>query len=191
MKGFMSAICVILVIAIICGGWFAGIYNGLVDIDAEVDEMYAKIETQLQRRMDLIPNLVETVKGYASHEEAVFTEIANARAKLAGSLERGDVEDISEASNALDSALSRLLVITENYPELKANEQFTALMDELAGTENRIAFARDNYNEKVTVYNKKVRSFPTSIFAGMAGFQPRDYFEADDSAHVAPNISFD
>lgn len=191
MKGCMSAICVLLVIAIIGGLWFSGIYNGLVDIDVEVDEMYAKIETQLQRRMDLIPNLVETVKGYASHEEAVFTEIANARAKLAGSLERGDVEDISEASNALDSALSRLLVITENYPELKANEQFTALMDELAGTENRIAFARDNYNEKVTVYNRKVRNFPTSIFAGMMGFQLRDYFEADDGAHVAPNISFD
>lgn len=140
---------------------------------------------------DLIPNLVATVKGYANHEEAVFTEIADARSKLAGSIESGDMESISEANTALDSALSKLLAISENYPDLKASEQFIALQDELAGTENRIAVARQYYNEKLNTYNTKVQKFPSSIVAGMSGYYPMEYFEADEGAKEVPTVNFD
>ena len=143
----------------------------------------SQIETTLQRRNDLIPNLVATVKGYANHEEAVFTEIADARSKLAGSIESGDMESISEANTALDSALSKLLAISENYPDLKASE--------LAGTENRIAVARQYYNEKLNTYNTKVQKFPSSIVAGMSGYYPMEYFEADEGAKEVPTVNFD
>ena len=151
----------------------------------------SQIETTLQRRSDLIPNLVATVNGYANHEEEVFTEIADARSKLAGSIESGDMKSISEANNALDSALGRLLAISENYPDLKASEQFIALQDELAGTENRIAVARQHYNEKLNTYNTTVQRFPTSIVAGMSGYYPMQYFEADESAKKVPKVDFD
>ena len=151
----------------------------------------SQIETTLQRRSDLIPNLVATVKGYATHEKEVFTEIADARAKLSGSIESGNIESISEANNALDSALGRLLAISENYPELKASEQFIALQDELAGTENRISVARQYYNEKVKAYNTKVQSIPSSFIAGMSGYYPMQYFEADESAKKVPEVNFD
>ena len=187
MKGFKRSMCLFLAVLFIV---LAVTYNDLVAIDEEVKELYSMIETQLQSRADRIPNMVEIAKGYAGHEEEVFTEIANARSKLNSAIESHDAEATMEANDELYSALSRLLLLKENYPELKANELFIGLMDELAEAENCISFARDNYNEKVTTYNKKVRSFPTSIFAGMAGFQPRDYFEADDGAHVAPSISF-
>ena len=188
-----STIILIVVVAIIAVSvfWFIGTQNKLVNLEEEVNLQFSQVETTLQRRSDLIPNLVETVKGYAKHEEQVFTEIANARAKLAGSIETGNVEDINEASNELDSALSRLLVITENYPELKANEQFIALQDELAGTENRITIARQNYNETVAKYNKAIKLFPASIVAGMNGYEAADYFEADDDAKDAPVVNFD
>lgn len=170
--------------------WFFGTRNGLVTLKEDVEMQQSQIATTLQRRSDLIPNLVATVKGYASHEEKVFTEIADARSKLAGSLESGDIESISEASSNLDSALGRLLAISENYPDLKANEQFTALQDELAGTENRIAVARQYYNEKVKTYNSKVQRFPTSIVAGMSGYYPMQYFEADEGAKEVPKVDF-
>lgn len=160
--------------------WFFGTRNSLVSLKEDVEMQQSQIETTLQRRSDLIPNLVATVKGYANHEEEVFTEIADARSKLAGSIESGDMESISEANNALDSALGRLLAISENYPDLKASEQFIALQDELAGTENRIAVARQYYNEKVNTYNTTVQRFPTSIVAGMSGYYPMQYFEADE-----------
>ena len=171
--------------------WFFGIRNSLVSLKEDVEMQQSQIETTLQRRSDLIPNLVETVKGYANHEEELFTEIADARAKLAGSIESGDMKSVSEAKNALDSALSRLLAISENYPDLKASEQFIALQDELAGTENRISVARQHYNEKLNIYNTKVQRFPTSIVAGMSGYYPMQYFEADESAKEVPKVDFD
>ena len=171
--------------------WFFGTRNSLVSLKEDVEMQQSQIETTLQRRSDLIPNLVATVKGYATHEEEVFTEIADARSKLAGSIESGDIESISEANNALDSALGRLLAISENYPDLKASDQFIALQDELAGTENRIAVARQYYNEKVRTYNTTVQRFPTSIVAGMSGYYPMQYFEADESAKEVPEVNFD
>ena len=179
------------VVVVLVVFWFFGIQNNLVSLKEDVEMQQSQIETTLQRRSDLIPNLVATVKGYATHEEKVFTEIADARSKLAGSIESGDMESIIEANNALDSALGRLLAISENYPDLKASEQFIALQDELAGTENRIAVARQYYNEKVRTYNTTVQSFPTSIVAGMTGYYPMQYFEADESAKEVPEVNFD
>lgn len=178
-------------IVLVIAFWFFGTMNGLVSLKEEVDSQQSQVETTLQRRSDLIPNLVATVKGYANHEEKVFTDIADARSKLAGSIDNGDIESINEANNALNSALSRLLAISENYPDLKASEQFTALQDELAGTENRIAVARQHYNEKVKSYNTAVKSFPTSIVAGIGGYHTEQYFEADESATNVPEVSFD
>ena len=151
----------------------------------------SQVETTLQRRSDLIPNLVETVKGYASHEEEVFIEIAEARSKLAGSISSGDIEAINEANSELDSALGRLLAISESYPDLEASDQFIALQDELAGTENRIAVARQYYNEAARDYNVKVQKLPASIIAGMSGYYPVPYFEADEGASEVPEVSFD
>lgn len=165
--------------------------NGLIDLREDVEMQQSQIETTLQRRSDLIPNLVETVKGYAAHENEVFTSIAEARTKLAESINNGNLSSISEANASLDSALGRLIAIAEDYPELKASEQFIALQDELAGTENRIAVARQYYNEKVRDYNTAVQRFPTSIVASMSGFYPMEYYEADDGAHEVPSVSFD
>ena len=190
MKNSTKVIVIVLAIVAVIAVWFIGTQNKLVGLEENVKLEFSQVETTLQRRSDLIPNLVETVKGYAKHEEEVFTQIADARAKLAGSIEAGNVEDINNASNELDSALSRLLVITENYPELKANEQFVALMDELAGTENRITIARQNYNETVSKYNKAIKMFPASIVANMNGYEAADYFEADDDAKDAPVVNF-
>lgn len=170
---------------------FLGVRNDLVSLKEDVKMQQSQIETTLQRRNDLIPNLVETVKGYAAHEEKIFTDIANAREKLAGNIKSGDIESISEANDEMNSALNRLLAITENYPDLKANEQFIALQDELAGTENRINVARQYYNEKVNIYNTKVQTFPTSIVARMSGYYPMQYFEADESAKEVPKVNFD
>lgn len=181
----IGAVIILLVI------WFFGTRNSFVAMKEDVEMQQGQIETNLQRRSDLIPNLVETVKGYANHEEEVFTEIADARAKLAGSISNNDIAGMNEASNALDSALGRLLAISESYPELKSNENFIALQDELAGTENRIAVARQYYNEKVKSYNTAVQMFPSSIVAGMSGYYPLPYFEADASAKEVPKVSFD
>ncbi len=177
-------------VALLAVFWFFGTRNSLVSLKEDVEMQQSQIETTLQRRSDLIPNLVAAVKGYANHEEEVFTEIADARSKLAGSIESGDMESISEANNALDSAIGRLLAISENYPDLKASDQFIALQDELAGTENRIAVARQHYNEKLYTYNKTVQRFPTSIVAGMSGYYPMQYFEADESAKEVPKVDF-
>ena len=185
------ALVVIIAIIVIIGGWFIGTRNSLVSMREDVDMQLSQVETTLQRRSDLIPNLVETVKGYASHEEEVFTEIADARSRLSGSIESGDIEAIGEANNELDSALGRLLAISENYPNLQASEQFIALQDELAGTENRISVARQYYNESVRNYNTTVQMFPTSLIAGMNGFYPVPYFEADEGATEVPEVSFD
>ena len=180
------AVVAILIFAIIAS--LIGTYNGLVEKQAEVDQKFAQVQTVLQRRSDLIPNLVSTVKGYAAHEEEVYTAIADARAALSGAK---TPEELSEANGELDSAISRLLVVVENYPDLKASANFTALQDELAGAENRISTERGRYNEAVKEYNTAIKKFPNNIFAGMFGFTAADYFEADEGAQKAPEVNFD
>jgi LemA protein len=186
-KKLLVVLGVIALVVVILVASIAGTYNSLVGLETAVEEKQAAISTQLQRRSDLIPNLVNTVKGYAAHEEEVYTAIADARSKLAGAT---TVEDMSEASGELSSALSRLLVVVENYPQLKANENFIALQDQLEGTENRIAVARNDYNEAAKKYNEKIRRFPANIFAGMFGFEKVDYFEAEAGADKAPEVNF-
>lgn len=181
---------IILTIALVIAFWGIGARNSLVTMEEEVKLEASQVETQLQRRSDLIPNFVETVKGYAAHEEEVYTAIADARAKLSGAIEENDVEAMNEANSELDSALSRLLVVVENYPELKANENFIALQDELAGTENRIAISRQNYNTIVAEYNKEIKKFPKNIIANLCSLEPADYFEASEGAHEVPTVKF-
>ena len=170
--------------------WGVGTRNSMVSAYEDVQNKASTIEAQLQRRSDLIPNFVATVKGYAAHEEEVYTAIAEARAKLAGAIKTEDISSVLDANSELESALSRLLVVVENYPELKANENFIALQDELAGTENRIEKARENYNEEVRSYNKKIKSFPNSIIANIGGFEEAAYFEAAEGAEEVPTVNF-
>lgn len=183
----LSVIGVIVVLLISLVAWAIGSYNDIVNLEMNVDEKTAAVDTMLTRRADLIPNLVNTVKGYAAHEEQIYTDIANARAALVGS---SSTTDKLEANDQLSSALSRLLVVVENYPELAASEQFIALQDQLEGTENRIATARTDYNKAVKEYNAKIRRFPASIIAGMFGFESEDMYEAPDSAETAPTVNF-
>ena len=189
-KGLIAVIAVIVVVLMVLS-WGIGTRNSLVSMAEEVRLEAAQVETQLQRRNDLIPNFVNTVKGYAAHEEEVYSEIADARAKLGGAIEDGDVEAMNEANSALDNALSRLLVVVENYPELKANENFIALQDELAGTENRIAIARENYNTTAASYNKEIKMFPGSLIASMCNLEEAEYFEASEEAKDAPVVNFE
>ncbi len=178
---------VIILILVIPYYLFKTTYNQLVALDEATKRAWSDVETQLQRRYDLIPNLVETVKGYASHERDVLVQVTEARAKVAGAR---TVEEKIQANNQLSSALSRLLVVVERYPELKANQNFIRLQDELAGTENRIAVARRRYNEAVQRYNQKIRSFPTVILARMLNFTEKPYFEAPKAAQEAPKVNF-
>ncbi|WP_394924560.1 LemA family protein [uncultured Robinsoniella sp.] len=175
----------ILVILVVVG---VSQYNSLVGINENVENQRANIDTMLQRRVDLIPNLVNTVKGYAEHEKEVIENVSNARAKLAGAT---SMEDKADADNQLSGALSRLLMVVENYPDLKANQQFIALSDELAGTENRIAVARKDYNDSVKVYNQKIRRFPSNIFANLLGFEKAEYFQAAEGAQQVPEVNFE
>lgn len=179
---------VILAVAVFIGLYVIGTKNSFISMKEDINQGQANVEVALQRRADLIPNLVATVKGYATHEEKVFTEIAEARSKLAGSINSGNINEISAANDELSSALSRLLVVKEAYPELKANENFTALMDELAGTENRIAIARRDYNDIVRKYNSKIQRFPASIIANSNGFEKVDYFNSQEGANIAPKV---
>jgi len=177
---------VVAVLAVIVLSIF-GSYNSLVSSNENVNGKWSQVENQLQRRSDLIPNLVNTVKGYAAHEKDVFTNVSNARAKLAGAT---TVADKAAANGELSNALSRLLAISENYPQLKANANFAQLQDELAGTENRLAVARKDYNDAAQAYNTKIKSFPTMLYAGMFGFTTKDYFKAEEGAKAAPKVSF-
>ncbi len=165
--------------------WAISSYNGLVVKSESVQTAWSQIDNQLQRRNDLIPNLVETVKQYAAHESEVFAQVSEARSKLAGAT---TVEDMARADAEVTNALSRLLAIVENYPELKANENFIQLQDELAGTENRIAIARRDYNEAARSYNTSIRRFPTNIIAGIFGFERAQYFEASEDARQVPDV---
>lgn len=187
MKKLLIPLGVIVGFFIILAIIFAPKYNQFVNLEEEVNQKESQIETQLQRRGDLIPNLVSTVQGYASHEEEIFTDIADARSRLAGA---ENVEEMAEANNEMTSALSRLLAISENYPDLQASEQFTGLRDELAGAENRIAVARQDYNTAVQEYNRNTRTFPGNMVAGLFGFSEKPYFEADETSRDVPEVEF-
>src|SRR3954453_13819206 len=162
-------------------------YNTFVGQQETIKAQWAQVENQLQRRNDLIPNLVETVKGYATHEESVFKEIADARSQL---LAAKSPEETISAANRQTSALGRLLAVVENYPNLKSNEQFNRLMDELAGTENRLATARGRYNERIQEYNTTRRRFPSNMTAKVLGFKEYPYYEAPASSQAAPKVDF-
>ena len=168
--------------------WFIGSYNGLVKADETTNEKWANVQTAYQRRGDLIPNLVETVKAYSDYEGDILTQITEARASIG---KAGSPSELQAAGNQLNSALSRLLVVVENYPNLKANENYLSLQDELAGTENRIKVERDIYNKAVKEYSIKIRRFPTNIVAGMFGFEKREMFEADEGTDQVPTVNFD
>ncbi|MBN2051071.1 MAG: LemA family protein [Spirochaetales bacterium] len=185
--GIAVPLLIVVVIIVILFSWFIRTRNSIIVIDEEVNAAWSEVGNQLQRRSDLIPNLVETVKGFAGQEQEVFSAIADARARLAGA---GSVQETAEGYTELNSALSRLMVIVENYPELKSNENFIRLQDELAGTENRIAVARKRYNDSVRVFNTKIRVFPGSIVANRAGFEARDYFEVPEEAMTVPKVQF-
>jgi len=184
----LIVVVILLVVALLIGSSFVGIRNQMVTKRETVNAAWSAVDIALQRRADLIPNLVETVKGYAAQETTIFTEIAKARSALIGA--RTPADKIA-ANGALDSALSRLLVITENYPQLKSNVNFLRLQDELAGTENRIAQERRSYNEAVQDYNTYIQLFPNSVVAGMSGFTRNDaYFKADEGSRTAPKVNF-
>ena len=165
-------------------------YNQIQQKDETAAQAKQQISVQLQRRADLVPNLVATVKGYAQHEEAVFTQVAQARAGLAGAIQTGDPQQMATANAALNGALGRLIAIAEAYPQLKADQSFLRLQDELAGTENRIATSRNDYNEAVKDYNAYIRQFPQAITAKVTGAKQRTYYEAAPGSEVAPTVDF-
>jgi LemA protein len=177
----------IVLVAVVVGGTFVSKWNQLVAMDTDIKAKWAQVDNQLQRRNDLIPNLVETVKGFAAQEKSIMESIANARAKMAGA---GSVQDRIAASNELSSALGRLLVVVENYPQLKSNITFGRLMDELAGTENRLSVERKRYNDSVQVYNTTIRQFPDNIIAPMLGFKEQPFFQVPEAARQAPQVKF-
>jgi len=187
----------VLLLALMFFGWITGIYNSLVKLDEGVKSSWAQVENQYQRRLDLVPNLVATVKGYAAHESEVFEKVAEARSSVGKLQVTPEVlndpqafEKFQQAQSGLSSALSRLLAVAENYPQLKANENFLQLQAQLEGTENRIAVERKRFNDIVQDFNSRVRTFPASIIAGMFGFGPKPYFEAEAGAEKPPQVKF-
>lgn len=188
MKKGLVVLGVIIFLLLIIIATYVGNYNRLVTLDESINSSWAQVENQLQRRLDLIPNLINTVKGYMKHEKEVFEYLADARAKLAGAKTIGDKVKLS---NEFESALSRLLAIAESYPNLKANENFLRLQDELAGTENRIAVERMRFNETIRAYNILIKRFPSNIVARFSGFQKKDiYFKAKEEAKEVPKVAF-
>src|SRR5438034_2107550 len=172
----------------LCAPWLGGCsYNRFVTQEETIKQQWAQVENQLQRRNDLIPNLVETVKGYAAHEEGVYKDIAEARSRL---LAAKSPEETIQAANQQTSALGRLLAVVENYPQLRANEQFNRLMDELSGTENRLAVERMRYNERIQEYNTSRRQFPANLTAKMFGFKEYPFFQAPAEAKQVPKVNF-
>ncbi len=180
--GIIAAVAVVLI------GFYVVAHNSIVKLENEVDTKASDIKTQLQRRADLIPNLVSTVQGYVKHEQGVIDSITEARKEISGAT---TIKEMSAANDKLNSALQSLNVIVENYPDLKASQNFINLQDELAGTENRIATARKDYNEAVKSYNNKISTIPTSIIAGMMGKEKKDYFEVSDQSRMeVPEVNF-
>jgi LemA protein len=192
----MKVIIAIAVVAVILVGCGASQYNGIVQQDEQVSTAWGKVQSSYQRRADLIPNLVSTVKGYAKHEENTYKEVTEARAKATQitvdptNLTPEKLKDYQAAQGELSAALGKLIAVQERYPDLKANEQFSELQAQLEGTENRINEARNNYNEAVQGYNLAVRKFPVNLLAGMFGFQPKSKFEAEAGADKAPKVEF-
>lgn len=186
-RGIIIAAAIVLILLGLAYSFLKGNYNRFVTLDEAVKAAWSQVENQLQRRFDLIPNLVETVKGYAKQERDVLVGVTEARAKVGGA---GSIPEKISANNELSSALSRLLVVVERYPDLKSNQNFLRLQDELAGTENRIAVERRRYNEVVQQYNVAIRSFPANLIAGMFGFTPATFFEAPAAAKTAPQVKF-
>ena len=186
-KGWIAPAAIIIILVVVGIFWFVGQQNSLITLEESVDASWSEIDNQLQRRSDLIPNLVATVRGFAEQEEEVFTQIADARARLAGAQSVGET---AESYGELQSALSRLLVVVENYPQLRSNENFIRLQDELAGTENRIAVARRRYNETVQQFNTRIRLFPARLVANALGLEQREYFEIDEEARDVPTVDF-
>jgi len=178
---------VIVVGVLLTVGTLIGGYNSLVQLDTTVDNSWAQVENQLQRRNDLVPNLVETVKGIAQQEQEVFGAIADARARMAGAKSPSET---MQAGRSMDSALGRLFLIVENYPQLRSSENFMKLQDELAGTENRIAVERKRYNDSVRNINATVKTFPVILYASAFGFGEREYFEAVEGAETPPQVQF-
>ena len=201
MKKFPKWLIAVIILLVCVGGIFScykNTYNGLVYKDEGVDAAWAEVQNQYQRRLDLIPNLVSTVKGYAKHESDVFTQVSEARSKAGGQINISD--DILSDPDAfaryqqiqdnLGASLQRLLMVTEQYPELKADQNFLALQDQLEGTENRITVSRKRYNETAQGYNTKIRTFPTNLIANMSGFTKKSYFQASAEAQSAPKVEF-
>jgi LemA protein len=190
-KALIAVIVLVVIVGLIgvaCFGAYVSTKNTLVSKNEAVKSAWSQVDIVLQRRADLIPNLVETVKGYAQQEQTVFGDIAKARSAL---LSAGTPQQKIAANGQLDGALGRLLLVVENYPQLKSNENFMRLQDELAGTENRIAVERKRYNDTLQDYNTYVQQFPNSLFAGWAGFKPNDaYFQASEGSRVAPKVNF-
>ena len=186
-RNLLIAAAVIVVVLMMFYSGIKGTYNSFVTLDEGVKASWAQVENQLQRRYDLIPNLVETVKGFAAQEKEVFIGVTEARAKVGGAK---NIPDKIAANNQLTGALSRLLVTVERYPDIKSNQNFIRLQDELAGTENRIAVERRRYNEAVKTYNVRIRTFPANIMAGMFGFAKAEFFEVPESAQAVPEVKF-
>lgn len=180
----IGIVAIVVVISII----MIGGYNSMVSNKEAVESSLSNLDVMLQRRSDLIPNLVNTVKGYTNHENEIIEKVTEARTKLASA---NSIEEKSSANNELSSSLNSLMVVVENYPDLKSSENFKQLSDELAGNENRIAVARRDYNNSVKTFNTLIKKFPNSILAGMFGFEPSEYFEADEKSAEVPNVSFE
>lgn len=183
LKKTLIALAAILIIA----AWGIGQRNSLMSLDETVNAAWSQVDTQLQRRSDLIPNLVATVQGFAAQEREILADISNARARLAGA---GSVAEAAEGYDELQGALSRLLVVVENYPDLQSNQNFIRLQDELAGTENRVAVARGRYNDAVRRFNTRIRQFPGSLVSRSLGLEARDYFEITEEARRVPQVQF-
>jgi LemA protein len=184
----VTALIIVVVVLVLLVVFVIGIYNSLVRLRNQVDNSWSQIDVQLKRRHDLIPNLVETAKGYMKHERETFEAITEARSRAMGAK---TVSDASKAEGALGEALSKFMLVVENYPDLKANQNFLALQEELTSTENKIAFARQNYNDQVLFFNNKTQTFPSNTVAGMFGFGKRDFFEVEIAAErEAPKVSF-
>ena len=195
-KGCLIAVVAVVVIVLGCFVWVKNTYNGFVSQQEGVDAASSQVENVYQRRADLIPNLVATVKGYAKHEQETLDKVVSARAKATQitvdpeNLNEASLKKYQEAQGELGSALGKLLAITENYPDLKANENFLQLQSQLEGTENRIAVERKNFNEMAQSYNASIRQFPGNVLAGMFGFVRKPYFEAEKGAEKAPEVNF-